>query len=133
VAVGVLAFSWLVVISWDVLTDSVGPDGLLMLLVLAAVTAAAWYRVLARKIRRPAERPLTRTSRTLLGAVSVLAAVTGVVAVPATRAELEQDKCRHLARPDAVAQANCRTWLESRREWWTFGLSHRNPRSNSAN
>jgi hypothetical protein len=77
----------------------------------------------------PSANILRRCDGHTLGvaAVTLLAAVTGLVAVPASRARLEADKCHQVAAPDALSQARCRTWLEGRRQWWTLGLSHRNP------
>ena len=124
---GLAAFSWLVVISWAVLRKSIGLPVLGLLVVLAAAAAAAWASLLVRKLRRPADPALTPAGRAGIAAVSVVAVVAGVVAVPSTRARLERNKCHRLAASDATSQIACRTWLESRREWWTFGLSHRNP------
>lgn len=129
---GVVAFSWFVVISWNVLRTGLGLATLLLLLVVAGVASATWASVLVSKLRRPA-RPLTRIRRVGIGAISLLAAVTGLIAVPATRSRLESNKCRHRAAPDALSQADCRIWLESRREWWTLGLSHKNPPKTRAN
>jgi hypothetical protein len=67
---------------------------------------------------------MTRARRAGVVTISLLAAVTGLIAVPATRARLESDKCRHHAALDAASQARCRTWLVNRRQWWTLGLSH---------
>jgi hypothetical protein len=124
---GMAAFSWLVVISWDVLRQSLGLTSLVLLVVLSAVAAATWASVLVRKVRRPTRPALTRTGRTGVAALSLLAVAAGLVAVPSTRARLESNKCQGLAASDAAAQVNCRTWLETRREWWTFGLSHADP------
>jgi drug/metabolite transporter (DMT)-like permease len=124
---GMAAFSWLVVISWDVLRKSLGLPVLGLLVVLAAVAAATWASVLVRKFRRPGHPALTPSGRAAIAALSVVAVLAGIIAVPSTRARLERNKCHRLAAMDAGSHKDCRTWLESRREWWTFGLSHRNP------
>ena len=124
---GMAAFSWLVVISWDVLRKSLGLPALGLLVVLAAVVAVTWASVLVRKCRQPDRPAVTRAGRAGIAALSVTAVLAGIVAVPSTRARLERNKCRRLVPADTVSQADCRARLESRREWWTFGLSHRNP------
>jgi hypothetical protein len=60
-------------------------------------------------------------------AITLSAVITGLIAVPTTRARLEADTCRRRVALDTNSQAQCRRWLESRREWWTLGLSHRDP------
>ena len=127
---GMAAFSWLVVISRDVLRESLGLPALALLVVLAGVAAASWASVLVRQIRRPAHRALTRAGRAAITALSVVAVLAGIVAVPPTRARLERNKCHRLVASGIVLEGDCRTWLASRREWWTFGLSHRNPGRN---
>lgn len=122
--VGLVGFVWFVVISWDVLRRAIGLLPLLLVLVVAAAVTAAWTSVLVSRALRP-RRPMPRRGRIGVAAVTLLAAVTGLVAVPATRARLESNKCRRLAAADALSQAGCRTWLESRRQWWTLGLSHK--------
>jgi hypothetical protein len=80
--------------------------------------------------REPGFRPdrhLPPRGRIGLAAVTLLAAATGLAAVPTTRARLESNKCHRVAASDALSQARCRTWLERRRQWWTLGLSHENP------
>jgi Zn-dependent alcohol dehydrogenase len=124
--VGLVGFAWFVVISWDVLRRAIGLVPLLLSLVVAAAVTATWASVLVSRALRPG-RPIARQGRIGVAAVTLLAAVTGLVAVPATRARLESNKCRQLAAADAVSQAGCRTWLASRRQWWTLGLSHKNP------
>jgi hypothetical protein len=124
--VAIAGFTWFVLISWNVLRPSLGLGPLMLLLLIAAGVAATWASLLLRTLRRPA-RPTTPVRRIGVVAVTVLAAMTGLVAVPATRARLEADKCRRRAAPDPTSQTQCRRWLESRREWWTLGLSHRNP------
>jgi hypothetical protein len=122
----VAGFTWLVLISWNVLQHSLGLGPLVLLLVIAAGAAATWGSVLLRRLRRPG-RPATPARRIAVVAVTLLAAITGLIAVPATRARLEADKCRRRVARDTGSQVQCRRWLESRREWWTLGLSHRNP------
>ncbi|MCA1844489.1 MAG: hypothetical protein LC792_15125 [Actinobacteria bacterium] len=124
--VAVAGFTWFVLISWSVLEHSLGLAPLALLLLLAAGAAATWGAELLRRTRRPA-RPATPARRTAVVAVTVLAAITGLIAVPTTRARLEADKCRRRAAPDTGSQTQCHHWLESRREWWTLGLSHKNP------
>jgi hypothetical protein len=127
VVVGAVAFSWFVVISWDVLRAALGTVRLLVVLAVAAVAAGTWASVACGRLRQSSRRPLTRGRRLGIAAVSLLAVICGVVSVPATRARLESNKCLRIAAPDGVAQARCHDWLESRRQWWTLGLSHRNP------
>ena len=124
--VGAVGFWWLVLISRDVLRRSMGLGSLALVLAVAAAVTATWGSVLVSRALRPG-RPLPRRGRLGLAAVTLLAAVTGLVAVPTTRARLESNKCHRIAASDALSQARCRTWLESRRQWWTFGLSHENP------
>jgi hypothetical protein len=124
--VAMAGFTWFVLISWSVLRHSLGFGPLVLLLVIAAGTAGTWASVLLRRIRRPV-RPATPARRIGVVAITLLAAVTGLIAVPNTRARLEADKCQRRAALDTGSQAQCRRWLESRREWWTLGLSHRNP------
>jgi uncharacterized membrane protein YidH (DUF202 family) len=124
--VGVVGFSWFVVISWDVLRRSIGLVPLVLLLGVVAAVTALWASVLVSRALRPGS-PMPRRHTLGVAAVTLLAAVTGLVAVPASRARLEADKCHQVAAPDALSQARCRTWLEGRRQWWTLGLSHRNP------
>lgn len=121
---GVAAFAWIVAISWTVLSAALGPWGLLLVLAVAGFGTGAWGSVVVAKVLRPA-RPLSRARRAGVASVTLLAAVTGLIAVPSTRDRLESDKCRRVVAGDAVSQVRCRDWLESRREWWTFGLSHR--------
>lgn len=125
--VAVVAFSWFVVISWDVLRAALGTVRLLLVLAVAAVAAGTWASVAYGRLRPTSRRPMTRGRRLGIAAVSLLAVICGVVSVPATRARLESNKCLRIAAPDGVAQARCHDWLESRRQWWTLGLSHRNP------
>ena len=126
VSMGLVGFAWFVVLSWDVLRQSIGLAPLLLLLVVVAAVGTAWAWALVSKARRPG-RPMPRRRAIAVAGVTVLAAVTGLVGVPTTRARLESNKCRHLVASDAVSQAGCRSWLESRRQWWTLGLSHENP------
>jgi hypothetical protein len=123
----VAGFSCFVVISWTVLRAALGLAPLLVLLTVAVLAAATWGSVLAGRLRRPARPPLTRSHRLGVAGVSLLAAVCGLVAVPATRARLETNKCLRIAAPDRAAQARCHDWLAGRRQWWTLGLSHQNP------
>jgi hypothetical protein len=124
--VGLVGLAWFVVISWDVLRRAIGLAPMFLLLVVAAAVTATWASLLVTRIRRPG-RPIPRRRVIGVAAVTVLAALSGVVAVPTTRARLEGNKCRHQAASDTLSQARCRTWLESRRQWWTLGLSHKNP------
>jgi hypothetical protein len=124
--VGLVGFSWFVIISWDVLRRSIGLAPLVLLVVVAAAVTATWASVLLSRVLRPS-RPMPRLRRIGVAAVTLLAALTALVAVPTTRARLESKKCHHHAASDALSQARCRTWLESRRQWWTLGLSHKNP------
>jgi hypothetical protein len=101
--VAVAGFIWFVLISWNVLRQSLGFGPLVLLLLVAAGVAVTWALLLLRSLRRPA-RPTTPVRPIGVVAVTLVAAMTGLVAVPATRAR-----------------------LETRREWWTLGLSHRNP------
>lgn len=130
--VGMLGFAWMVTISWDVLRASLGVGLLIGLLVVVTLAATAWASVLVGTLRHPSRPVLTPSRRAGIAAISLLAVVTGAVAVPATRARLEHKKCRRVVAADALSQANCRTWLETRREWWTFGLSHENPEATKA-
>ena len=120
-----VAFASIVAISWTVLSAALGPWRLLLVLAVAGIGTAAWGSVVVAKVLRPA-RPLSRARRAGVASVTLLAAVTGLIAVPSTRDRLESGKCRRVA-GDAVSQVRCRDWLEGRREWWTFGLSHRDP------
>ncbi|HEV7536493.1 MAG TPA: hypothetical protein VGP90_12710 [Acidimicrobiia bacterium] len=122
-----VAFSWFVVISWAVLRAALGTVPLLLVLAVAAVAAGTWASVAYGRLRRPARRPLSRPRRVGVAAVSLWAVICGAVSVPATRARLESNKCLRIAAPDRAAQARCHDWLESRRQWWTLGLSHQNP------
>jgi hypothetical protein len=129
----VVGFSWFVVISWNVLSTSLGLIRLVLVLAVAALAAGTWASVVVRRVGHLAPRPMTRLRRVAVGPLSLLAVITGLIAVPATRARLESSKCLHHAAPDAGSQARCRAWLERRREWWTLGLSHKNPGSANTN
>ena len=122
-----VAFSWFVVISWDVLRAALGPVRLLLVLAVAALTAGTWAAVAYGRGPAPARPPLARPHRLGVAAVSLLAVICGVVLGPRHHARLESNKCLRIAAPDRAAQARCHDWLESRRQWWTLGLSHRNP------
>jgi hypothetical protein len=124
--VGLAGLIWFVVISWDVLRRAIGLAPLILLLVVAAAVSATWASLLVTRIRRPG-RPMPGWRKIVVAVITLLAALTGLVAVPTTRARLEGDKCRRHAASDTLSQARCRTWLESRRQWWTLGLSHKNP------
>jgi hypothetical protein len=126
IAACVLAgFAFFVAVSWGALTDAAGLAGLLGLLTLVVLTAVVWSKVVVRKIFDPLV-PLARGLRVTTAAVSAVALLCGVFAVPWTRDQLEGDKCRKVAEADAQAQEACRDWLEGRRQWWALGLSHRN-------
>jgi hypothetical protein len=125
--VGMSGFAGMVAISWDVLRASLGGVALVALLVVVTLAAIAWASVLINTLRHRSRPVLTPSRRAGIAAVSLLAVVTGGVAVPSTRARLEHKKCHRVAAADAASQADCRTWLESRRQWWTLGLSHRDP------
>ena len=118
-------FGWFVAISWRVLRAALGTGPLIAVLMVVAVTAGAWGSVALRRLRQPAV-PVGRRARAGVALVSLLATVCGVVAVPATRARLEINKCRHIAPADTTSQSRCQDWLRSRRQWWTVGLSHGN-------
>jgi hypothetical protein len=121
----VAAFAWFVVISWDVLSRAMGFAPLIVTVALAATVTLVWAAMLVARARRP-RRSLSGPRRIAVAGASILAAVTGLVAVPTTRARLETNKCRYVAAADPLSQAACRSWLESRRQWWTLGLSHKN-------
>jgi hypothetical protein len=123
---GFVGFAWFVAISWNVLQASLGLLPLVLLLVIAMAAFGAWASVAVNMLVRPTRRPMSRPHSVGIAAVSLLAAASGLVAVPATRDRLEHNKCRKEAAPDAASQARCRDRLEGRREWWTLGLSHRN-------
>ena len=126
IAAFVLAgFAIFVAVSWGVLTDAAGLAGLLALLILVALTAVVWSKVVVRKIFDPLV-PLAQGLRVTTAAVSAVALLCGVFAVPWTRDQLESDKCRKIVAAGEQSQEECLDWLEGRRQWWALGLSHQN-------
>src|SRR4051794_13309828 len=74
----VVGFTWFVLISWTVLRHSLGVGSLVLLLVIAAGATATWASELLRGVRGPA-RPAPPARRAGIVAVTLLAAITGLI------------------------------------------------------